>query len=116
MSAAEPANTVCPINGTWIVRELHFEWDEAKNVENARKHGIWFAEAKSVFLDDRALFRWDEPDPDGEERFALVGLSAMLRTLVVCHCYRAEGAAIRILSARKATRSERADYESRWAR
>lgn len=90
---------------------LHFEWDEEKAKANLKKHGIGFEEAKSVFLDDHAKMI---PDPDhsiSEERFVLLGYSSSLRLLVVCHCYRAEGRTIRIISARKATRGEAKIYE-----
>ena len=65
-----------------------------------------------MFYDDRALLAKD-PD-DTEDRFLLLGLSLALRILVVCHCYREEDEVIRIISARKANRSERAQYEQRW--
>jgi hypothetical protein len=94
------------------VAELRFEWDEGKNTANQRKHGISFQEAQTVFYDDRALLAKD-PD-DTEDRFLLLGLSLALRILVVCHCYREEDEVIRIISARKANRSERAQYEQRW--
>jgi uncharacterized DUF497 family protein len=97
-----------------VVAELRFEWDERKNAENRRKHGVSFEEAQTVFYDDRALLI-DDPDED-EDRFLLLGLSTMLRTLVVCHCYRAQDEVIRIISARKALKEERADYERRWKR
>jgi uncharacterized DUF497 family protein len=90
---------------------LHFEWDEAKANANLKKHGVGFEEAKSVFLDDHAKLI---PDPDhsiDEERFVLLGYSSSLKLLVVCHCYRAEGRVIRIISARKATRQEAKIYE-----
>ncbi len=96
--------------------ELRFEWDEAKNAENKRKHGVSFAEAQSVFYDDRALLIEDPDGTDDDERFLLLGLSEVLRTLLVCHCYRQADAVIRIISARKADRSERAEYEKRWRR
>jgi uncharacterized DUF497 family protein len=96
------------------VAGLRFEWDERKNAANKRKHGVSFEEAQSVFYDERAILI-DDPDED-EERFVLLGLSAMLRTLVVCHCYREEDQVIRIISARKAGKDERADYERRWKR
>ena len=91
---------------------LRFEWDSRKNSENKRKHGVTFEEAQTVFYDDRAVLLSD-PDED-EERFLLLGLSATLRILVVCHCYRESDEVIRIISARKAGREERADYEERW--
>lgn len=95
---------------------LCFEWDDRKNAGNKRKHGISFEEAQTVFSDDRALLIPDPEDSTTEERFVLLGLSAMLRMLVVCHCYRQEDDAIRIISARKANRSERAEYEGRWSK
>ena len=96
------------------VSELRFEWGSRKNAANKRKHGVSFEEAQTVFYDDRAILV-DDPDED-EERFVLLGLSATLRTLVVCHCYRESDQVIRIISARKADRDERADYERRWRR
>lgn len=66
---------------------LHFEWDERKAAANAKKHGVSFDEAKSAFYDERAKLI-DDPDHSGEEdRFVLLGLSSVLRLLVVCHCY-----------------------------
>jgi uncharacterized DUF497 family protein len=94
------------------VATLHFEWDERKNRANQRKHGVSFEEAETVFSDDRARLL-EDPD-EGEDRFVLLGLSATLRTLVVCHCYREKDAVIRIISARKAHREERKEYERGW--
>lgn len=90
---------------------LHFEWDEAKASANRKKHGVSFEEAKSVFLDDCARLIADPDHSIAEERFLLLGYSSSLKILVVCHCYRAEGRTIRIISARKATRGEAAMYE-----
>ncbi len=85
---------------------LRFEWDERKAVANAKKHGVTFDEAKSVFADERAKLI-DDPDlSDDEERFVLLGFSSALRMLVVCHCYRSEGIVIRNISARKANAKE----------
>jgi uncharacterized DUF497 family protein len=59
----------------------------------------------------------DDPDHSSrEQRFILLGLSAVPRHLVVCHCYRATGSVIRIISARKATAAERRMYKERWSR
>ena len=96
--------------------ELRFEWDEAKNAEYKRKHGVGFEVAQSVFYDDRALLIQGPDDTHSEDRFVLLGMSEALRTLVVCHCYRHPDTVVRIISARKANRSERADYEKRWRR
>lgn len=89
---------------------LHFEWSETKAAANLRKHGISFNEAKSVFLDEKARLI---PDPDhsvDEDRFVMLGLSSSLKMLVVCHCYRADGGVIRLISARKASKREAAFY------
>jgi uncharacterized protein len=93
---------------------LRFEWDKGKNVRNERKHGVSFEEAQTVFLDEHALLI---PDPDhsaDEERFILLGVSTVLRMLVVCHCYRSGGEVIRLISARKANQAERHAYHRRW--
>lgn len=59
-----------------------------------------------MFSDDDAV-EHDDPDHSGdEERFLMLGLSSRLRVLVVSYCYRAEGSVLRIISARKATRTE----------
>jgi uncharacterized DUF497 family protein len=92
------------------VVELRFEWDVTKARANWKRHGISFEEAQSVFLDDNALLI-DDPDHSVQElRFLLLGLSSHLRILVVCHCCRDRGNVIRIISARKADRSERTLY------
>ena len=94
--------------------ELRFEWDSRKNIANRRKHGISFEEAATVFSDEQALLI-DDPDHSADEdRFILLGMSAALRALVVCHCYRESQETIRIISARKATRKERSTYTERW--
>lgn len=96
--------------------ELSFSWDEAKNEGNQRKHGVSFEEAQTVFSDDHALFMGDPDHSETEDRFVLLGLSSLLRTLVVCHCYRDREDLIRIISARKADPEERALYNRRWTR
>jgi uncharacterized DUF497 family protein len=89
---------------------LRFEWDPRKNRANRHKHGISFEEAETVFLDDHGLLIDDPDHSDDEDRFVLLGLSSVLRALVVCHCYRQDGDVIRIISARKANPAERALY------
>ena len=56
-------------------------------------------------------FRDDPEHSDEEDRFVLLGMAASLRVLVVCHCYRAKGDVIRIISARRATRREQSQYQ-----
>jgi uncharacterized DUF497 family protein len=94
-----------------VVPELRFEWDARKSRSNQRKHGVSFDDAMTVFYDEQALLIADPGHSSQEDRFVLLGLSAALRVLVVCHCYRETGGTIRIISARKANRSERSDYE-----
>lgn len=89
---------------------LKFEWNERKASENQRKHGVSFEEATSAFLDENARMIPDPGHSDDEERFVLIGLSFQLRLVVVVHCYRPDDDAIRIISARKADRSESKQY------
>jgi uncharacterized DUF497 family protein len=95
------------------VKELRFEWDVAKARANLKKHGVSFDEARTVFFDEDALMRPDEEHSDEEDRFLLLGLSGTLRLVLVCHCYREDESVIRIISARKASRSERRQYDHR---
>jgi len=94
--------------------DLRFEWAPSKDRSNQRKHGVSFDEASTVFVDERALLISDPDHSDDEDRFVLLGLSASLRVLLVCHCYRSSEEVIRIISARKAGRSERSLYRERW--
>jgi hypothetical protein len=89
-----------------------FEWDEKKNRENRRKHGVSFDEAQTVFFDENAIRFFDPDHSRDEDRFLMFGISVRLRTLVVCHCYRARDEVIRIISARKANRKEEKVYWS----
>jgi uncharacterized protein len=94
--------------------EPRFGWDPRKGALNQRKHGVSFEEARTVFGDEHGLLL-DDPDHSGaEERFVLLGLSAAFRVLVVVHSYREDEDTIRIISARKATRHERDQYDARW--
>jgi hypothetical protein len=89
---------------------LQFTWDPRKAAANKRKHGIDFAEAATAFGDPLSLTIPDPDHSDVEDRFLLVGRSAQQRLLVVVHVERA-ATQIRIISARPATRHERAQYE-----
>lgn len=89
---------------------MRFEWDPQKDQVNRRKHGVRFAEARTVFNDPLEL---TIPDPDhstGESRFLSVGVSAENRLLLVSYVER-PGERIRIISARSATPRERKQYE-----
>ena len=90
---------------------LKFEWDRRKESANRKKHGVSFAEAKTAFFDENARVIADPDHSDEEDRFILLGLSSQLRLLIVCHCYREDQDTVRIISARKANRSERHEYE-----
>ena len=99
-----------------IMEAISFEWDEKKNASNKKKHGVSFEEGQTVFVDENALMIHDPDHSDEEERFIMLGLSARLRVLVVCHSYRKNQASIRIISARRATRLEQKQYWERWAK
>ena len=92
------------------MEQLSFEWDENKDAINRRKHKISFEEAQSVFYDEAALLIDDPEHSEEEDRFIILGLSKRANLLVVCHCYRASESIIRIISARKATRTESQQY------
>lgn len=85
---------------------IFFEWDEKKNRGNQRKHGVSFEEAKSVFFDEFAIQFYDEGHTDVEDRFLMLGMSNQSKLLLVCHCVRDDESTIRIISARRATKSE----------
>ena len=95
---------------TYTVRMITFEWHEAKDRANQKKHGVSFEEAKSVFFDEYAVQFYDEEHSSEEERFIMLGMSNESRVLIVCHCERERGETIRIISARKATMKERGFY------
>jgi uncharacterized DUF497 family protein len=94
---------------------LEFEWSPAKAASNLKKHGVSFEEARTAFEDEEALLIPDPEHSVGEERFVLLGVSGASRLLVVIHCERGPDI-IRLISARKAERTERAAYFSRRAR
>jgi uncharacterized protein len=83
-----------------------YQWDNNKAEINRLKHGVDFADAVSVFADDAAITIMD--DYPNEERFATIGIDALGRILVVIYTWRNND--IRLISARKATRSERRQY------
>ena len=90
--------------------ELTFEWNASKAAANKRKHRVSFEEAATAFLDPLAQV-FDDPDHGrDEQRFLLVGVSAMSRLLLVVHVER--GDALRIVSARLATKRERFNLET----
>jgi hypothetical protein len=90
--------------------EIYFSWDKKKAIVNRRKHGISFEEAVTAFNDELARFIHDPDHSEEEDRFILLGMSCSLRLIVVHHCYRKDDSIIRIISSRKATKSEENQY------
>lgn len=88
---------------------MRFEWDEEKATSNQRKHGVSFEEANTVFEDPMAAIFEDERHSVSENREIIVGRSRQDRLLLVFFTERPR--AIRIFSARPATRQEQKDYE-----
>ena len=93
---------------------LDFTWDPAKALRNIQAHSVSFEEARTVFWDDDAVLISDSDHSYGEDRFLLLGMSSSPRLLVVVHCYRESETAIRLISARKATKNEEITYAGRW--
>jgi len=88
---------------------LLFEWDPNKATENIANHGISFDEASTTFRDTLSLVIYDPLHSEEEDRFVLIGSSNKDRLLVVVHMERGDN--IRLISARKATKKERKQYE-----
>ncbi|HUE13095.1 MAG TPA: BrnT family toxin [Planctomycetaceae bacterium] len=88
---------------------LEFAWDREKAASNQKKHRVTFEEAASVFADPVAAIFDDERHSDEEQCEIIIGQSAKKRLLLVSFTGRV--GAIRIISARRATTSERRDYE-----
>jgi uncharacterized DUF497 family protein len=99
--------------------QKRYEWDERKNRENQRKHGVGFELASQVFKDERCLIRFDRVDVDGEQRWHALGAvseepgAALI--LLVAHVYREEDRdgeeIVRIISARRAGKNDVRRYQ-----
>jgi len=95
------------------VTQIRFEWDEAKNLSNQRKHGVSFEEAGQIFRDPLYVSVQDRVE-NGEERWQTFGLVESILLLMVAHTVSGESGiqeVIRIISARRATAKERRRYE-----
>lgn len=93
--------------------QYEFEWDSLKAQQNLRKHRVAFERAAGVFLDSDALSELDAEESRREDRWITLGLDRTGVLLVVCHTYREErqgSARIRLISARKATKTEAKQY------
>ncbi|PZO38336.1 MAG: hypothetical protein DCF19_16795 [Pseudanabaena frigida] len=88
---------------------MKYEWDENKAVKNSAKHGVSFAEAKTIFDDPMYVDFYDLDHSEDEERYLIVGESNRGRLLIVS--YRERRESIRIIIAREVTKSEREAYE-----
>ena len=97
-----------PADAYWS--EEDGEWISAPLDANKRKHGVSFDEAKSVFADENGRLIHDPDHSEDENRYILLGLSAKLLLLVVVHIYQKNDESIRIISARKATKTEVKTY------
>ncbi len=86
-----------------------YEWNTAKAKANIQKHDVSFDEAATIFLDPLALTFPDPYYSGPEEREITIGYTAGHQVVFVSHCQR--GDRVRIISARKATRRERRQYE-----
>jgi uncharacterized protein len=90
---------------------MRFEWDDNKNRSNFKKHGVWFEEAQTIWVDSESAEYFDPEHSSNEDRFIRIGHSTRSRILLVIFCERARGLSVRIISARKATMQEMRDHE-----
>jgi uncharacterized protein len=88
---------------------LEFEWDPVKAELNLKEHGVFFDEATTIFRDTLSITISDPDHSDYKNRFIDIGMSHRMRLLVVSYTERKDK--IRIISARRATRTERKNYE-----
>jgi uncharacterized DUF497 family protein len=95
---------------TFLKDGIRFEWDDDKALQNVEKHGISFETACEVFFDPfvRTI---ETQQSDGETRNVIIGMTAQRHVLYVVHTVR-DGEVFRLISARRATRSDRKQYEN----
>lgn len=97
------------------VKERRFQWDENKNKINLEKHGIDFQEAKLIFDDEKKVVGEDNRKDYGETRYIRVGQfssQTQNKNLTLVVVYTERDGEIRIISARKANKKEKKQYES----
>lgn len=85
-----------------------FQYDPDKAASNFKKHGVSFADAESAFSDPLAIER-EDLSAEGESRYRMIGMGDEMTLFVVIYTYRGDD--IRLISARRATRSEKKYYE-----
>lgn len=88
---------------------MRFQYDPAKAAANQKKHGVSFADAEGV-LEDPLAVTVEDPDAEGESRHVAIGLGSAGELLVVVYSGREDE--FRLISARRATRKERKQYEA----
>lgn len=91
--------------------KMEFTWNPKKAKDNLKKHKVSFEEAVSVFYDSMAKLSDDPDHSDIENRFILIGMSQKSHLLFVVHAYIEDSDTIRIISARKATKKEKKDFQ-----
>ena len=91
---------------------MDLKWDAVKNKVNQQKHGVSFEEAVTVFYDPLARLGHDPDHSTEEDRFILIGYSRKNQLLFVVHVYKESANTVRIISARKATKREKSDFEN----
>ena len=92
---------------------MEFEWDDTKAESNFKKHGVRFSEAATIWLDTNALEMPDIEHSQDEARWIRLGLSHKWKAIVVVYVEKVEGKKLRIISARKAEKSEEKIYSER---
>jgi uncharacterized protein len=92
------------------MKNSEFEWDDEKAKSNLKKHSVSFEEGATIFNDPKIATIPDPDHSEDEERFVSIGISVIRRLLTVIHTYRTER--IRLISARKATKAEKKNYEN----
>lgn len=96
--------------------EYSFNWDRIKEASNRSKHGVSFDLAATVFKDRLARTIWDEEHSETEKRWVTLGQVRNGQLVVVIHTYdqiSTNSAEVRIISARRATKRERHQYETK---
>ena len=88
--------------------KIEVTWDSVKAKSNRLKHGVFFSDVEPVFYDPNAI-SFEDRESEGEARYIVIGLDSLTRLLVVVYTCRDN--IIRVISARKAGKSEQKVYE-----
>ena len=99
---------------TEVVFNYNFEWDHKKAKQNIKKHKVSFERAATVFLDSNTISVYDKEHEEIEERWITIGIDTTGNLIVVCHTFKQfdnETFHIRIISARKPTKTEIMQYK-----